>query len=325
MYIFIRIFRKAFKIITGCELLYRTNWYKSMFRDLNHETYPDNVWYREHDERNFDVVNLGSSGGKWAFDYAGLNVKAMNWAQQPQTLLEDYNLLRHFHSILRQGGYVLITIMPFTGLNKKTELMDAMKYVKFGIHGEPIQPYMFKEAQRYANYPILFKKTAIKAFIKYFLGKDKQIGVHSGTLLEYNPMKNDELERDAKRWIDGWKKQFGISDFDAPLTKENVEGRAYRINLMQTLIDFCTERGYKPVYVIPPVTEHLAKYYTPKFEETYIYGYLKEVNREVLTLDYSKDKEFRFNDDLFFNSFFLNKKGRKLFTRRVLSDLGIGK
>ncbi len=325
MYIFIRIFRKAFKIITGCELLYRTNWYKSMFRDLNHETYPDNVWYREHDERNFDVVNLGSSGGKWAFDYAGLNVKAMNWAQQPQTLLEDYNLLRHFHSILRQGGYVLITIMPFTGLNKKTELMDAMKYVKFGIHGEPIQPYMFKEAQRYANYPILFKKTAIKAFIKYFLGKDKQIGVHPETLLEYNPMKNDELERDAKRWIDGWKKQFGISDFDASLTKENVEGRAYRIKLMQTLIDFCTERGYKPVYVIPPVTEHLAKYYTPKFEETYIYGYLKEVNREVLTLDYSKDKEFRFNDDLFFNSFFLNKKGRKLFTRRVLSDLGIGK
>ena len=325
MYIFIRIFRKAFKIITGCELLYRTNWYKSMFRDLNHETYPDNVWYREHDERNFDVVNLGSSGGKWAFDYAGLNVKAMNWAQQPQTLLEDYNLLGHFHSILRQGGYVLITIMPFTGLNKKTELMDAMKYVKFGIHGEPIQPYMFKEAQRYANYPILFKKTAIKAFIKYFLGKDKQIGVHPETLLEYNPMKNDELERDAKRWIDGWKKQFGISDFDASLTKENVEGRAYRIKLMQTLIDFCTERGYKPVYVIPPVTEHLAKYYTPKFEETYIYGYLKEVNREVLTLDYSKDKEFRFNDDLFFNSFFLNKKGRKLFTRRVLSDLGIGK
>ena len=138
-------------------------------------------------------------------------------------------------------------------------------------------------------------------------------------------MKNDELERDAKRWIDGWKKQFGISDFDASLTKENVEGRAYRIKLMQTLIDFCTERGYKPVYVIPPVTEHLAKYYTPKFEETYIYGYLKDVNREVLTLDYSKDKEFIFNDDLFFNSFFLNKRGRKLFTRRVLSDLEVGK
>ena len=312
------------KFLSGSYLLYRTNWYKSMFCDLNHETYPDNVWYREHDERNYDLVNLGSSGGKWAFDYTDLNIKAMNWAQQPQTLLEDYNLLRHFHSILKQGGYVLITIMPFTSLNKKTGLMDAMKYVKFGIHNEPIQPYMFKEAQRYANYPILFKKRAIKALIKYFLGRDKKIWERPETQLDLNPMSTEELEMDAKRWIDGWKRQFGISDFDAPLTKENEEGRAYRIKLMQTLIDFCIERGYKPVYVIPPVTEHLAKYYTSKFEETYIYGYLKDVNRKVLTLDYSKDKEFRLNDDLFFNSFFLNKKGRKLFTRRVLSDLGIG-
>lgn len=318
-----RVIKKAIRVFTGCKILYKTNWYKSMFLDPNHEIYPDNVWYRDHDERNFDVVNLGSSGGKWAFDYADLNIKAMNWAQQPQTLLEDYNLLRHFHSILKRGGYVLITIMPFTGLNKKTGLMDAMKYVKFDIQGEPIQPYMFNEAIRYATYPFLFKKTALKVLIRYFMGRDKKCGLHPETQLEYNPMKINELEKDAKRWIDGWKKQFGISDFDAPLTRENEEGREYRIKLMQTLIDFCTERGYKPVYVILPVTEHLAKYYTPKFEETYIYGYLKEVNREVLTLDYSKDSEFRFNDELFFNSFFLNKKGRKLFTRRVLKDLKI--
>lgn len=318
-----KVIKKAIKVSTGCEILYKTNWYKSMFLDPNHEIYPDNVWYREHDERNFDIVNVGSSGGKWAFDYADLNVKAMNWAQQPQTLLEDYNLLRHFHSILKQGGYVLITIMPFTGLNKKTGIMDAMKYVKFDIQGEPIQPYMFKDAKRYESFPILFKKQAFKALIKYFIGRDKDSRLRPETQLDYNPMKNNELEADAKRWIDGWKQQFGIADFEAPLTKENEEGRAYRIKLMQTLIDFCTERGYKTVYIIPPVTEHLAKYFTPKFEETYIYGYLKNVNREILTLDYSKDKEFRFNDDLFFNSFFFNKKGRKLFTRRVLEDLKI--
>lgn len=314
---------RLLRFCTGCNLIEKTNWYKSKFIDINHETYPDNIWYRKHDERNFDVVNLGSSGGKWAFDYSGLNVKAMNWAQQPQTLLEDYNLLRHFHSILKKDGYVLITIMPFTGLNKKTGLMDAMKYVKFDIQGEPIQPYMFKEAQRYATYPILFKKPAVKALIKYLLGKDKKVGVPTETQLDYNPMTHAELEADAKRWIDGWKRQFGISDFEAPLTKENEEGRAYRIKLMQTLIDFCTERGYKPVYVIPPVTEHLAKYYTPKFEDTYIYGYLKKVERNVHMLDYSKDTTFK-SDDLYFNSFFLNKKGRKLFTERVLSDLNIG-
>ena len=317
-----KVIKKAIKVFTGCEFLYKTNWYKSMFRDINHEIYPDNVWYREHDERNFDVVNLGSSGGKWSFDYTDLNIKAMNWAQQPQSLLEDYNLLRHFHSILKQGGCVLITIMPFTSLNKKTGLMDAMKYVKFDIQGEPIQPYMFKEAQRYANYPILFKKVAIKALIKYFFCRDGKIDVRPNTQLDYNPMNSQDLDADAKIWIDGWKRQFGIADFDAPLTEENQKGREYRIKLMQTLIDFCTERGYKPVFIIPPVTEHLAKYYTPKFEETYIYGYLKSIGRKVLTLDYSKNPEFRNDDSLYFNSFFLNKRGRKLFTRRVLKDLG---
>lgn len=318
-----RIVKKGIKVFTGCEVLYKTNWYKSMFLDLNHETYPDNVWYREHDERNFYLVNLGSSGGKWAFDYAGLDIKAMNWAQQPQTLLEDYNLLRHFHSILKKNGYVLITIMPFTGLNKRTGLMDAMKYVKFDLQGEPIQPYMFKEAQRYATYPILFKKQAAKALIKYFLGRDKAVRVRPETQLNTNPMNAQQLDADAKRWIEGWNRQFGISDFEAPLTEENKKGREYRIQLMRELIDFCIERGYKPVYVIPPVTEHLAKYYTPKFEESYIYGFLKAVKREVLTLDYSKDTEFRDNDDLYFNSFFLNKQGRRLFTRRVLENLGI--
>ncbi len=320
-----RIVKKGIKVFTGCEILYKTNWYKSMFIDINHESYPDNVWYREHDERNFDLVNLGSSGGKWAFDYAGLDIKAMNWAQQPQTLQEDYNLLRHFHSILKKGGYVLITIMPFTGLNKCTGLMDAMKYVKFDLQGEPIQPYMFKEAHRYATYPILFKKAAIKALIKYLLGRDKAVGTRPETQLETNPMNPQQLEADAKRWIEGWKRQFGISDFEASLTEENKKGREYRIQLMRELIDFCIERDYKPVYVIPPVTEHLAKYYTPKFEETYIYGYLKVVDREVLTLNYSKDAELRGNDDLYFNSFFLNKRGRKLFTRRVLHDLGLAK
>ena len=123
-------------------------------------------------------------------------------------------------------------------------------------------------------------------------------------------MNSQELEADAKGWIDGWKRQFDISDFNAPLTEENQKGREYRIKLMQTLVDFCIERGYKPVFVIPPVTEHLAKYYTPEFEETYIYGYLKQLDRDVLTLDY-------------FNSFFLNRKGRKRFTHTVLKELSI--
>ena len=295
-------------------------WYNSLFVGADGETYPNNNWYRKHDERNFDLINLGSSGAKWAFDYSELNIKAMNWAQMPQTLFEDFNLLRNYHSILKKGGIVLITIMPFTGLNKTTGFLDAIKYLKLDAQ-DPIQPHNLFKARLYAEYPILIGKNAFKAFLRYVLKMEKTT-YYTQIANAKKIMSSEDLEKDALRWINGWKKQFNIVDFEAPLTAENQKGRDYRIKLMQTLIDFCLERGYKPVYVIPPVTNHLSKYYTEKFEEIYVYGFLKSVDRNILLLDYSKDESMK-NDDLYFNSFFLNKRGRKLFTERVLSNLGL--
>lgn len=313
--------KKLFKFATLCPVLYRTAWYRSMFLDMGHELYPSNYWYREHSERNYAVVNLGSSSGKWAFDYAAAGVKGMNWAQQPQTLVEDYNLLRNFHSILRRGGYVLITVMPFTGLNKQTGLMDAMKYLKIGAH-EPIEPHMLAEARKFEEYPCLFKKQALKALLHYVIGREHTPGPEVAQFVETNPMTPNELAANARSFVEGWKRQFGISDWEAPLTPKNQEGRAFRVGLMRELVDFCTERGYRPVYVIPSVTRHLAQYYTERFEELYVYGYLKEVGRDVRLLDYSKAGEFK-DDDLYFNSFFLNRRGRQLFTNRVMADLGL--
>lgn len=319
----------VFYRFAGNDMIKKTQWYRNMFVDFDHQIFPGNVWYREHDERNFDLVNLGSSGGKWAFDYSdfangeqGGTIKAMNWAWQPQTLQEDYNLLRHYHSILRKGGYVLITIMPFTGLNKKTGLKDAMKYVRLDYQGEAIQPYMYEQAKRYSQYPMLMGKPAFVALVKYILGREDKSDRFAKAQVSHNPMTEEQLDSDALGFINGWKKQFGISDFEAPLTPQNQEGREYRIQLMRELVDFCVERSYTPVYVIPPVTKHLSRYYTPKFESLYIYDYLNQVDRDVLTLDYSKEESLC-KDDLYFNSFFMNRVGRKLFTRRVLSDLNL--
>lgn len=320
-----RIIRKAIRFASlplkvTCIPIKKSVWYKSLFVGADGETYPDNNWYRKHDERNFDLINLGSSGGKWAFDYSSSGIKAMNWAQQPQTLLEDFNLLRNYHSILKKGGVVLITIMPFTGLNKSTGVRDAMKYLKINAH-EPIQPNELRKARLYEQYPIFIGKIAIKAGLRYLLKKERLVDLSQTVNAETNPMSAERLEKDALRWVKGWKEQFNIIDFDAPLTAENQKGREYRIKLMQTLIDFCIERSYRPVYVIPPVTKHLSKYYTEKFEETYVYGFLKSVDRDILLLDYSKDNDLKDND-LYFNSFFLNKKGRRVFTEKVVRDLG---
>ena len=297
-------------------LIKKTNWYKNFFVE---DIYPGNYWYREHDERNFDLVALGSSGAKWAYDFSGHNIKAMNWAQQPQTLVEDYNLLRNFHSILRKGGVVVITIMPFTSLNKQTGMRDALKYMHVHSH-EPIQPYLYNEAKRIDFMPLLMGKPALKALIKYLLGKDEPLRSNEKALGTTNPLSQQQLESNAESFVSGWKKQFNIEDFDAPLTLENQKGRDYRVGLMRSIIDFCIERSYRPVYVIPPVTNHLSQYYTPKFESTYVYSFLEDVDRDIPLLDYSK-VDYLKQDELYFNSFFLNAKGRKLFTAKVLEDL----
>jgi len=313
---------QVIKVCTGCTILYKTCWYKSFFVSYNHDIYPDNVWYREHEARNYDIINLGSSSGKWAFDYTGTGVKGMNWAQQPQTLYEDFELLRHYHSILRNGGYVLITIMPFTGINKATGVLDAMKYLKIDTQGEPIQPYKIEEAKRYMVWPILFGKPAVKAIARYLLGREKKQKRTPNSQLDYNTMSEAQLKSDAKGWINAWKWQFSIENIEAPLTNENIKGREYRVELMRKLIDFCKERAYQPIYVIPPVSAFLAREFTPRFRELYIYDYIREVNREIPLLDYSNDEKLK-ESDLYFNSFFMNRKGRQIFTKRVLYDLNI--
>lgn len=315
-----QIFIRVLYIITCNPLIKKTQWYRSLFVDYDYNIYPGNEWYRKHFERNYDIVNLGSSSAKWAFDYTNTGIKGMNWAQQPQTLLEDYNLLRHYHSILRKGGFVIITIMPFSGLNKVTGLMDALKYVRFDLQGEAIQPYMYDKACLYARFPIMFKKKAVKALIKYLFKMESKTDKYIEENVEFNQMTSTQLDNNALSFINGWKEQFKIQNLELPLTDANIQGRNYRIKLMRELIDFCIEREYKPVYVIPPVTKHLSKFYTSKFEYIYIYSFLREVDRDILTLDYSKNEELQ-KDELYFNSFFLNKRGRTLFTKRVLNDL----
>lgn len=313
---------RLLRLVAFSDILYRTEWYKNLFIGADHQIYPDNYWYREHEERNYDLVNLGSSSAKWAYCYDDFGVKAMNWAQQPQTLLEDFNLLRSYHSILRKNGYVLITIMPFTGLNKETGIYDAIKYLRLETQGEAIEPILFDKAKRYAKYPILFGRPAVKALVYYIFRKEIKGNCLEKWDCENNPLSEAELRADAKRWMANWQTQFGISDFEAPLTEENQRGREYRIDLMRKLVDFCIERDYQPVLVIPPVTEYLAKEFTPKFSQIYIYDFLERVERNVNILDYSKEKSLM-EKDYYMNSFFMNKRGARKFTEKVLNDLGL--
>jgi hypothetical protein len=164
--------------------------------------------------------------------------------------------------------------MPFTGLNKATGLMDTFKYLET-LYWDVIKDMPFaKKAQILRSYPILFGKPAVKAMIRYLLRRE--VVVSDWRLdVEKNPMTYEELERDAQGWISGWAKQFDIKNLADDLTEENRKGRKIRVKVMQEIVDFCIERGYRPVYVIPPVTKFLSSWYTEKFKKLFFYDFLQ--------------------------------------------------
>ncbi|MCM1218487.1 MAG: hypothetical protein NC548_28700 [Lachnospiraceae bacterium] len=312
------IFRKIVKIalqpING--LVMRTNWYRNVI--VEEGKFPIETWYRKHIERNYDIVNIGSSSAVYAFNYEGLPIKAFNWALQPQSMEYSYRVLKNFHSIIRQNGIVLIPFSPFSGLSVTGKWSEKMDDRYFGILDSTLIDNYNKVAKRrlqpLLSYPLIAIKRLIKdEKAKYFpncsVCKDEE-----------------DFENDAKRWVICWQKEFNIDNLEYPLSNENVKGRSCRMDIMKEMINFCTERGYQPVLVMPPLYSSLSSLLPSHFRENYINSFIRElqISTNVPYLDYMDDIRFS-SKEFFYNSFFLNEKGAKKFTKQVLLDLGVNK
>ena len=330
MAFFVSLVRRLIKAAVRRSLLLlsapikRSAWYRSQFIDFYRTQHPNNDWYRVHLDRNYDIVVLGSSSAKWAFDFSSLPIKGMNWAEQPQLLADDFNLLKNYHSILRKSGFVVITLLPFSSLNKPGSVMQTFRYLRVFQNREDLLNNAFaSSAIRYETYPILLGKAAIKAGFKCLLNIEKAgPTIPCGCMVEHNDMSDVQLENDALAWISGWKTQFRIPDLEYSLTPENAYGRQCKVMLVRNMIDFCLERGYRPIIVIPPVSKYLAKYFNARVKEVYIGSFLRELKRDIPIYNYM-DKDGWDNANYYFNSFFLNKRGREVFTAQFLKDIGL--
>ena len=289
-----------------------TLWYKSTIPDMS--LYPTNEWYREHLERNFDVVNIGSSSAKYAFDYSGLPVKAFNWGEQPQLLSNGLKVLKTYFSILKENGTVIISLCPLSGLDVEGKwdktVNDKYYYI---LPCELIDDY--KAVSRRRKYPLLYlPKLSIKSIIK-------EVQKQKTKACKTQPDKC--LIDESKIWGENSMTQFGIDELNAPLSPVNLKGQGKRIVLLTDILSFCMERSLRPVIVIPPMHKRLSNKFTPTFRDNYIYPFIRKANtHNVLFLNYMDDE--RFDDERYFrNSFFMSEEGARKFTRIVLKDLHI--
>lgn len=262
------------------------------------------------------VVNLGSGSGAHNFNYDGINLKCFNFALAPQSLVHDYNILKNYFSYFAKGCTILIPVCPFSGMVVKYDSSHNFRYYPI-LHPATIPN--FDEAERTRAYKILrnpFSFMPAACIKNIFLDVLRELK-HS--IIRHSTSPN--LQATANAMMGCWKNQFSIEDLSAPISEDHRKYIDNRKRTLGEMLDFCLERGFKPVIIMPAMHPTLHKQIPEEFDPQYINPLLEEAKKRGVTcLDYMRDS--RFADDKYYQTaLFLNKSGSKKFTQQVLRDL----
>lgn len=300
-------------------LLRSSNWYKNYFIHTKQ-------FQQANEKKILDVVNVGSNPAVFDFFYDDVN--GVNWATGSQGPKMDFDILNRYSSQIKDGGVVLIPIVPFSSCSPylahykpsfKGISSIARYIVAMGLSQKEIKKLKgnYKKAYSWLKYPLFFEPKAVR-----YLYRD--VKEDTRNLITDQPMSFYDLNQDADHWINGWKSEFDISDLEAPLDKKMEMCHEECALQFVSIIDFCKEHNLRPILLHPPISRILNEKFSDKTKEIYIYSFVRRIQKkiDVEFRDYISDKDF-LSPSLYFNSFFLNLRGRKLFTQRVLKDLGL--
>lgn len=290
-------------------LVMKSYWY-------NEVLFPDCSKFWNLNTFNLDVVNLGSTTGVASFCYEDIPLKAANLALEHNFILVYQEILNNYCSYLNpHSSTVIIPLCPFTSLSGSYDYFEDRYYTILQLcsipHGSVkrrLQILNLKERPLF-NYPLF----AMIKDLKMLFRSKKEI------------VRTEEfMENDAAEWINGWIHEFSLSELESPLSLLNQDGVDDASKILNEMISFCKERNIRPVILIPPVYHTLGEKFTSKTRNNIINPLLdKIVDKSVWYYNYMDDSDFANDITLFQNSFLLNKKGAKLFTKRVLKDLGL--
>lgn len=278
-------------------LIKQSAWAESQF--------PDCSKFWNHNTFDLDVVNLGSTNAKYAFDYTSLGYKTANWAMSPQTLLQDYEILRNYFCYIRKGGYVILPLCPFSSLGGGYTYFPDKYYTILNISSIPGASFI-KQQEVFNRRTNLIYNYPLVQLPKLF-SKPRESGCNS-------------LAIDAQTRIQNWKHEFSIDKLDAELSLVNRDSFIEGVKILSNTISFCKSRDLIPVLVLPPVSSDLRAFFTHPVMQKYVYNFVNAIDIEgVQFLDYFMDSTF--SDKYFLDSFRLNSEGAKLFTSIVIKQL----
>ncbi len=275
--------------------------------------YPEMMKFRKISSvGNLQTANFGTGMGYYDFCYDNLNISAFNFALTTQSLYFDYQLMKCYKSKFTEGCWMLLVLpycifcandlMDFRGLNER--------YYSI-LPPEAVEPYCDKSYQSY-----------LKELGEYEACKMTE---NSRKLEMTEPLNEHQMEVQSDDAIKNWIRQLGIVSFQSGEFSERIkmEIQESRKCLLK-IFDFCTENGFRPVIVIPPLSETLLARISADWRRTHFYEVLENARkgRNIPVLDYTRERKFC-NPLLFGWPGFLIKSAAKEFTTDVLQKVGI--
>ena len=239
-----------------------------------------------------------------------------NFALRHNPLSGDLAILKNYFGYLNPtNSHVIIPLCAFSSLAGSYDFMEDRFYTL--IYPSTIPHFSYRRQQQIkqcAARPIrLFPLWSVMSEIKSLLVKGKQ-----------SEKTEEEMIQDADRWIHAWKHEFALNDFSQPLSLLNQDGLKDASSILNEMLSFCKERNIKPVLVLPPMYHTLASKFDKNARKVLLDDLLETLeDKSVKFLNYMDDSRFSHDITLFQDSFLLNKKGAKMFTKIVLHDIGL--
>lgn len=300
----------AFVVIVNC-LYKKTNAYKNRFVPI--------LGYLNGVPKGLKFAAFGSTYGMFAFNFLKkLNLKAFNFCLPSECIEADLSLLKHYKDCMEPGCVVAINLSACVAMCDRKDVAHTNNDI-------------YSKILRKNN-----MSTGIGCFVKRLFPLTLANCRQFARIVFDVPAKSDILDsykfvgdevtakKNMERMANGWINMFSLESLkSAAISAKNVRKIKQNVTYMNDFIAVCKECGFKPVFVIPPISGYLNSFFSQEFLKATLYSLIDDFSRqEIPVYDYLKFEDFQNNLSLFQDGGFrLSAYGSKKFMNIFFNDL----
>jgi hypothetical protein len=268
--------------------------------------------FQEKIPDNLEIVNIGSGPGVYAIGYQDCPWRGFNFSTAPQNYKYGFRILKNYEGKIAPNAIIIIIMCPLSfGKNLEYDRKD---------YSDQYYPFLPpKDIDHFSTFRAFMLRHVLTWKI---LRKGKRFLLKIGGKAQVSEEKVSDGAAPNKV-VSCWKKEFDLYDLkDERQGEKHREAFQEKIKILREGIDYCEEKTWRPVLVIPPIPPQTREYISQEFLKCFVYDNLQQVlkgHQEVKLLDYYGDE--RFPKEMFENEIFANQTGKDLFSKILFQDI----